>query len=260
MRALSLLNVKGGVGKTTTAVNLAASFAGSGLRTLLVDLDPQGSATISVGYEPVGGSDAATVVQVLLDGAAVVECAQPTDVEDLDVLCSSTDLVVRDRQIARKKTPSHLLRDALRGADSRYDLAVIDCPPGLGTLVEVALGASTGFLVPVTPQPLAIDALDRIFAGIEALGEEGVPVPDLLGVVLTMVDHRTKVTDSAVAEVRRRYGRKVLQTEIPINIQLAVAPERGRTIFGHEGWSTGGAAYRRLGGEVLRRARRRGWV
>lgn len=260
MRALSLVNVKGGVGKTTTAVNLAASFAGAGLETLLVDLDPQGSATISMGYEPVSGADAATVVQVLLGGAPVVECAQPTDIEHLEVLCSSTDLVVRDRQIARKKAPSQLLRDALLAANKRYDLAVIDCPPGLGTLVEVALGASTGLLVPVTPQPLAIDALDRIFSGIEALGHEGVPAPELLGIVLTMVDHRTKVTDGAVREVRRRYGRKVLQTEIPINIQLAVAPERGRTIFGHEGWSTGAAAYRRLGGEVLRRARRRGWV
>jgi chromosome partitioning protein len=248
---LSLVNVKGGVGKTTTAVNLGAAFAGAGLRTLLVDVDPQGSATRSLG----GVEEGATLGDVLLRDVALAEAVAPTGVEGLSLVPGSLELAGADLALARKRDPERRLAQALAPLRRRYDMVVIDSPPGLSLLSVMALHASRGYVVPVNPQRLAVDALERFFEGIDAAF--GRKAPELIGILLTMVDHRTKVTDELVAEVRKRWGRKVLTTEIPLNIRLAVAPGEGRSIFDFERWSPGGVAYRRLGGEVLQRARRR---
>jgi chromosome partitioning protein len=251
---LSLVNVKGGVGKTTTAVNLGSAFASAGLRALVVDADPQGSATHSLGFEN-AGADTATLGDALLRDAAVADAIVPTAVENLSLVPASLELAGADLALARKQDPERRLAKALAPIKRRFDVIVVDSPPGLSLMSVMALHASHGYIVPVNPQRLAVDALERFFAGLEAAFPTN--PPDLIGILLTMVDHRTKVTDELVAEVRGRYGRRVLNTEIPLNIRLAIASGEGQSIFEYESWSTGGVAYRRLGGEVLRRVRRR---
>ncbi|HVS64822.1 MAG TPA: ParA family protein, partial [Thermoanaerobaculia bacterium] len=196
-----------------------------------------------------------TLADVLLRDAAMAAAVVPTTVEDLSLVPGSLELAGADLALARKQHPERRLAKALAPLKRRFDVIVIDSPPGLSVLSVMALRASDGYIVPVNPQRLAVDALERFFAGVEA----AIPSkqPDLIGILLTMVDHRTKVTDELVAEVRKRYGRRVLNTEIPLNIRLAVASGEGQSIFEYESWSAGGVAYRRLGGEVLRRVRRR---
>ena len=251
---LALVNVKGGVGKTTTAVNLAASFAFSGLRTLLIDLDPQCSATCALGVE----DDEPNVADIVIRRGDVKDSVQPTSYENLAILRGSLELAGADLDLGRRKAPVQTVRDALKKVSRRYDMVIIDAPPGLSLYSLMALDAAKAYIVPTVPHPLSLDALDQFFQGLESVGARLSKKPALLGILLTMVDHRTKLTDEQVKATRRKHGRSVLRTEIPLNVQLAVASGRGRSIFGHESWSTGGAAYRRLAGEVLRRARKDG--
>ncbi len=250
---VAAVNVKGGVGKTTTAVNLAAAFAGAGLATLLVDLDPQASASHSLGVAP--GAEP-TVADVVVRDRPLGSAVQPTGVLGLSLLAGSLELAGADLVLARRKDPVDRLAKALGGSRD-YDVTVIDCPPGFSLLTLMGLQAAQGMIVPINPQDLAVDALGRFFSGLEQLGELITDPPVLLGILITMVDRRTKVTDELIERVRGEYGRKVFTTEIPLNIRLAVAPSQGSTIFDYQGWAAGGVAYRKLGGEVLRRARRR---
>ncbi len=252
---LSLVNVKGGVGKTTTAVNLAAGLAEKGLRVLLVDLDPQGSATHSVASSLEPGP---TLADVLLDGVSARDALYETGRDRLDLLPGDLRLAGADLELARKKAPERLLADALRPVSRSYDVVVIDSPPGLSILTTLALYASSGYIVPTAPQELAAEALSRFFEGIERLKGTMRRATKLVGILLTMVDHRTALTDEMVTVLRRRYGRAVFRTEIPINVRLAEAPRYGGTILDYQSWSTGGIAYRQLVDEVLKRLQSEG--
>lgn len=253
---LALVNIKGGVGKTTTAVNLAAAFARSGLRVLVVDLDPQGSATSSLGVSREEADP--SVAEVLLGKATAAEAVRPSAADGVDLLPSSLRLAGSDLALARKQEPEKLLKKALAPVSRRYDVILLDCPPGLSILSLNALGASDAFAVPVAPHHLDLDALDGFFELLETVEPRIGKMPELLGILLTRVDHRTLVTDEMVQLVRRVWGSKVFRTEIPINVRLAEAPARGRSIFDYESWSTGALAYGQLGGEALRRARKAG--
>lgn len=251
---LALVNVKGGVGKTTTAVNLADVFARSGLRVLLVDLDPQASATHSLGVTR-EQADPSTA-ELLAGKVEAAEAIRPSGVAGVDLLPSALRLAGSDLALARKQEPEKLLKRALAPMRRRYDVTVVDCPPGLTILSLNALAAADAFLVPVAPHHLDMEALGAFFELLEMARERIGKLPALLGIVLTMVDHRTLVTDEVVEKLRKSYGQQVFRTEIPINVRLAEAPAHGRTILDYESWSTGAGAYGRLGGEVLRRARR----
>jgi chromosome partitioning protein len=255
---LALANLKGGVGKTTTAVNLAAAFARSGLTALLVDLDPQASATFSlgVGRDQTGPSTA----EVLTGKAEAAEAVLETPFENVHLLPGSLRLAGLDLALARKQEPEKLLKKALSPIRRRYDVIVTDCQPGLSVLTLNALAAAEAYIVPVAPHRLDVDSLSGFFELIEGARDRIGRKVELLGILLTLVDHRTQVTDEVVEAIRRQYGQRVFRTEIPINVRLAEAPGQGRPIFDYASWSTGAAAYGRLGGEVLRRARKAGLV
>ncbi len=253
---LALVNLKGGVGKTTTAVNLAAAFARSGLRALVVDLDPQGSASLSLGAAR--EEEEASAAEVLTGKAEASEAIRPTPTEGIDLLPASLRLAALDLALARKQEPEKLLKKALAPVRRRYDVILFDCPPGLTLLSMNGLSAATAFLVPVVPHHLDMEALAGFLEVLATAKERLGKLPEMIGILLTMVDHRTMVTDEVVQALRKRYGQQVLRTEIPVNVRLAQAPAQGRTIFGFESWSTGAYAYGKLGGEVLRRARKAG--
>ena len=253
---VSLVNLKGGVGKTTTAVNLAATFAREGaLKVLVVDLDPQASASFSLGVNQTNGIP--TVADVVLEFRDPVDAIQPSNVEGIDLIAGSLDLAGSDIVLARKHDPEKRLRAGLAPLRRKYDVILVDCPAGLSILTLNGMAASNAFIVPVVPHDLDMVALDRFFDGIESLGKRLRPRPELLGVLLTMVDHRTRVTDEVVAAIRRGSGSDVFRTEVPINVRLAEAPGYGQNIYTFDSWSTGAQAYRQLGAEVLRRLRER---
>ena len=255
---LALVNVKGGVGKTTSAVNLAAAFARSGLKVLAVDLDPQGSATTSFGVPREEASP--SVAEVLLGEVELAEAVRETRVEGIALLPASLRLAGADLALARKHEPDKILKRALSSVRRRYDVVVLDCPPGLSIRTANALAASDAYIVPVLPHHLDMEALAGFFEALSTLKERIGKLPELLGILLTQVDHRTQVTDEVVAAIRGTWGKRVFRTEIPINVRLAEAPAHGRTIFEFESWSTGALAYGKLGGEALRRARKAGLV
>lgn len=251
---LALVNVKGGVGKTTAAVSLAAAFSGSGLKVLVVDLDPQGSASFSLGTTRHQADP--SIAEVLRGKVTAAEAIRPTDVPGVDLIPASLRLVGIESAFAKKDEPEKKLKAALAPIRRRYDVVVMDCPPGMSFLTLNALAAASAYVVPIVPNPLELDALSAFFLLLDAAREQIGKLPELLGILLTKVDNRTRVTHEVVQVLRDAYGTQVFKTEIPINIRLAEAPSEGATIFDFEESSTGAHAYSRLGGEVLRRARK----
>jgi chromosome partitioning protein len=251
---LALANLKGGVGKTTTAVNLAAAFGRSGLKVLLIDLDPQASASYSVGVTR--DQVQASVAEVLAGDIPAADAIVETAFEGISLLPSSLRLAGADVVLARGEEPEKLLKRALSPIRRRYDVLVMDSPPGLSILTVNALAVADSFIVPVAPHRLDTEALAGFLELVDSSRSRIGKKAELLGILLTMVDHRTGVTEEVVTDVRQQYGKSVFRTEIPINVRLAEAPAKGSPIFDCASWSTGAYAYGKLGAEVLRRGRR----
>jgi len=247
----AVLNRKGGVGKTTTAVNIAAAVAAQGYRVLLIDLDSQASTSLSLGVPR--WALAPSSADVLLNSTPAVEAVRATRVMGLHLMTASTDLSSVDRELSPLPNREGRLQSALRPIRDRYDYIMIDCPSVSSLAPLNALVAADYFIVPVVPHYLAIEGVRNLCSSADRLlARLGVPTR-LLGIVLTMVDYRTKTTRDNVARMREEFGNSVFGVEIRINIRLAEAPAAGQTIFEFDDSSTGADAYRLLGEEFLMR-------
>lgn len=246
---IAVINQKGGVGKTTTAINLAAQLATANEPVLLVDLDPQGNATSGLGLEK--DKLAATTYDVLLGEVPLDQAVQPTGREGLYILPANADLVAAEVDLVQRQNRESGLKQALlRGT---YKYVLIDCPPALGLLTVNALTAADDVLIPVQAEYYALEGLGQLLATIQRVRQRLNTTLELLGVVLTMYDRRTSLSDQVRDELAHHFGDKLYKTVIPRNIRLAEAPSFGKTIFEHDHWSKGARAYKQLAKEVAKR-------
>ena len=247
---LSIANRKGGCAKSTTAVSLAAGLVRRKRRALLIDLDSQASASLSIGIDKTQLTPSAA--DVLLHHAPVHRSIRKTSVEGLDVMTGSTELANADSHLAREKDRHHRLRSVLRSIDSEYDAIVIDTPPSLGLLSINALTAADHTIIPTTAQYLALEGLAGMMNAIDKVRSGIDPSVSVLGILLTIVDRRMKSTGAIIDMIRGHYGKQVFRTEIRINVKLAEAPSYGQDIFAFDPSSTGAACYDAWTDEVLR--------
>lgn len=249
---LALISRKGGVGKTTTAVNLSAALARRGRRVLVVDLDNQAAASLSLGVDR--PSLPPSAADVLLRGMPAQQAVRPTAIAGLDLITASIDLVHADAELARLRSPETRLRTALAPLAGAYDFIVLDCPSSLTLLPVNALVASDAFLVLVAAQFLAAAGIHNLIASAQRVAWDAGTRTGPLGVLLTLVDYRTRSTRETVDQLRRELGSLVFAIEIRTNTRLAEAPRAGQTIFQFDPAATGAAAYNLLTEELLLRA------
>jgi len=252
-RVVAVANQKGGVGKTTTAVNLAACLAAVGKRVLLFDLDPQANATSGLGLEKTEGASA---YRPLLGEGTLLDKIKNTALERLDIIPSEVDLCGADLELARGENHLQRVAQALQPVldTRRFEVVMIDCPPSLGILTLNAFAAADGLLVPLQCEYYALEGISMINRILAQLRDTGVnPRLQLLGVLMTMFDARTNLSHQVVSEVRLHFADLVFDTVIPRTTRLAEAPSFGKPIIHYDKYSAGAAAYEVLAQEVLKR-------
>jgi chromosome partitioning protein len=252
-RVIAVANQKGGVGKTTTAVNLSACLAALGKPVLLFDLDPQANATSGLGLEKIEG---ASCYRTLLGEGALLDKIQKTAYDHLEIIPSEVDLCGADLELARTDNHLHRVKEALQPVvqSGRYELIVMDCPPSLGILTLNAFAAANSLLVPLQCEYYALEGISMVTRLLNQLRDTGVnPTLELLGVVMTMFDGRTNLSNQVVSEVRQHFGELVFETVIPRTTRLAEAPSFGKPIIHYDKYSAGAAAYELLAQDLLKR-------
>jgi chromosome partitioning protein len=252
MIRIAIANQKGGVGKTTTAINLATALAATGWRTLIVDLDPQGNASTGLGIAQ--SARAASSYELLRGDVSVAECAIPTAVPRLDIVPATVDLSGAEIELVEYENRSHRLEMALAEADQgRWDICLIDCPPSLGMLTINALVAAESLVVPLQCEFFALEGLSQLLSTVERIRARFNPRLSILGVALTMYDRRNRLTEQVSDDVRACLGPLVFDTVIPRNVRLSEAPSHGLPALIYDHRCVGSEAYMALARELIDR-------
>lgn len=242
---IAILNQKGGVGKTTSTINIGAYLAKMGRSVLIVDLDPQGNATSGLGKS---GQFTASTYDLLLGGATLSDAIIDVDGADLSLVPANAHLAGVEVELVSQHNRESRLKTVL--AQASQDYVLIDCPPSLGLLSVNALTACDSVIIPVQAEYYALEGLTQLLGTIQKVKKGLNPDLDLLGVVVTMYDSRTSLSDSVYKELQKHFGQKLFKTVIPRNVRLAEAPSYGKTIADHDKWSRGARAYKSLAKEI----------
>ena len=247
-RVLAVANQKGGVGKTTTAVNLGACLAELGYRTLIIDLDPQGNATTGLGID--NRTLPMSMYDVIMHEVPLDDCVEATSVKNLFVAPASLDLAGAEIELVPAFSRELRLRRAIETVLDRYDFVLIDCPPSLGLLTVNGLAAASEVLVPIQCEYYALEGLGQLLRNVDLVRRSLNPTLELSTLVCVMYDARTKLADQVVSEVREHFGDKVCRTVVPRTVRLSEAPSFGQPIITFDPSSRGAIAYRELATEV----------
>lgn len=250
-RVIAIANRKGGVGKTTTTINVATAMAAAGKKVLVIDLDPQSNASTSLGIDKNGGM--VSSYQVILGENSLSEAVVWTDIPNFSIVPASPDLAGAEIELINKPQREFALRKAMEKTTTGYDYVLIDCPPSLSLITINALVAADAVIVPLQCEYLALEGITDLIGNINQIKRRFNPKLELQGVVLTMYDGRNNLTQMVEQDVRSFFGKKVYQTVIPRNVRISEAPSHGKPVLLYDFKCSGSQAYISLTGEVLRR-------
>lgn len=250
-KTIAISNQKGGVGKTTTAVNLSAALAEVGMKVLLIDIDPQGNASTCFGFDKQG--DYNSIYELLLGECEVGEVLVSTDCENLDLIPSHVNLAGAEIELIGVDNKEFLLSEAIKSVRDNYDFILIDCPPALNTLSLNAMTTADSVMIPIQTEFLALEGLSQMIVSTHLIQERLNNKLEIEGVVFTMFDGRTNLSNQVVENVYENLTENIFKTVIPRNVRLSEAPSYGQTILKYDTRSTGANAYRSLADELLKK-------